>query len=372
MNDPTTQPEPAPAPPPVSAPAPAANAVRAAPRAGGSRRSVWSLLLQLVGFGASLSLLYWCIRVALRSEEMRARLRELNNAPPLELGLLLALSAGTVILSGLVFASIVRRVHRIAWSDVVATNCLCTLLGNLPLKISLIVRVLVHNRRDGVPMLTIAGWFAAVSAIIMISLVPPVASAVLVGEVGFTWWVIAGGGVVGTTIVAWLVCGWLGSEAGWAAVLRLADAARWKSVSRLARSNGVANLYAGVRMLASARGIFSALLFRVLDIAMQGGRFYLAAHLLQIPLGFSHAVLAGCTYFFLQAIAPAGALGLREFITGAVLVGVSGLPKEQLAAVVLTVSAAETAINIVLGVLGALWLRVDRLLLRSERTPPVA
>lgn len=333
------------------------------------RQSLWSIILQLVGFAASLSLLYWCIDLAMRNEVVRQRLRELNDAPPLQLGLLLALSAGTVILSGLVFATVVRPVHKLKWSDVIATNALCTLLGNLPLKISLIVRVLVHNRRDGVPMLTIAGWFAAVSAVIVISLLPPVASALLVGEVSFTWWVIAGGGVVGLSIAAWLLCGYLASETGWSGFLGLVDVVKWKALSRLARSESARNLHAGVRMLASARAIFSAVAFRVMDIGLQAMRFGIAAQLLHIDLTLGQVILAGCSYFFLQAIAPAGALGVREVGAGAVLVTMTGLPKEQLAAVVLTVTAAETAINIVLGVTGALWLRVDRLLVGRKTAP---
>ena len=331
------------------------------------RHGVWSILLQLVGFAASLSLLYWCIRTALGSEQVQQKLRDLNSAPPWLLGAMLGLSAGTVILSGLVFGTVVRPVHKLKWTDVVATNCLCTLLGNLPLKISLFVRVLIHNRRDCVPMLTIAGWFAAVSALICISIVPPVASAVLVGEVGFTWWVIAGGGIVGATIATWLLCGWLASEAGWETLLRVVDAIKWRRLSTLARSASARNLHAGVRMLASGRATFSAMGFRVVDIALQGGRFFLAAHLLQIPLTLTHAILAGCTYFFLQAAAVAGSLGLREYITGVVLLGITALPKEQLSAVILTVTAAETVVNIILGVVGALWLRVDRLLLGGKK-----
>ena len=53
-------------------------------------------------------------------------------------------------------------VQRLRTLDVVAVNAIATLLNYLPFKLSVISRIVIHNRRDGVPLGKIVGWLAAV------------------------------------------------------------------------------------------------------------------------------------------------------------------------------------------------------------------
>ncbi|HRQ74272.1 MAG TPA: hypothetical protein PLU35_14715, partial [Phycisphaerales bacterium] len=138
------------------------------------RKPYLRLAVQGLGFVAGLVLLGWCVRAAL-SPENREQLSKLGDAPAWAVAALLGLSVASVALNGLAFWCALLPARRLHASDVIATNALATFLNYLPFKLSAISRVVIHNRRDRVPLLTIGGWFGAVLGVMVVSLAPLVA-----------------------------------------------------------------------------------------------------------------------------------------------------------------------------------------------------
>src|ERR1051325_3196290 len=141
----------------VPLPEPAPNDPAApAPR----KRRLLRVALQVLGFAAGLASLAWCISKAFKTDphDPVNKFERLMHPPP---GLFiagLALSFATLPINGLLFWVGLLPARRLKASDLVATNGLCSFLAYLPLKTGAIVRVLIHNRRDGVPLLTIGAW----------------------------------------------------------------------------------------------------------------------------------------------------------------------------------------------------------------------
>ena len=119
------------------------------------------IAVQLVGFSVGMALLVWAVRLAL-NEDNRGQFQRLAEAPPLHVIGLIGLSIATIVLNGMIFHRTLVPVRRLRTLDVVAVNAIATLLNYLPFKLSIISRVLIHNRRDGLPLGQIAGWLAAV------------------------------------------------------------------------------------------------------------------------------------------------------------------------------------------------------------------
>jgi hypothetical protein len=322
---------------------------------GTSRRRV---ALQVVGFLVGLGVLAGCAYLAFSNPEHRAKLWRLTEAPWWQLAALLGLSMGTIVLPGLVFRSVIRPVRRLRAMDAVAVNGVCSALSYMPFKMSLVFRVLYHRRVDGIPLAEIGGWMAATAGIILVSLGPPAAASLARGKMDAWWWVIALGGLAAGGVVTLAVARWLSSDAGWAALTGLARATRLKIAERVVESERFEQVHRGVVMLADARAVWGTLGLRVLDMSVQAARFYVAAMAVGVEMTPGQAVIAGVMFFFLQAAAPTGVAGVREGGTAAVL-GLLNLP-EGVLVVVLTVAAAEAVMNVVMGLGGAAYLRVDR------------
>lgn len=332
-------------------------------------RSPLARVLQVVGFFVGLGLLAACAYLAMRNPEHRAQLARLADAPWPNLLGLLALSAATVSVAGLTFAAVLRPVRRISRLDCVAVNSVCSTLSYLPFKMSLVFRVLYHHRRDGLPIMVIGGWIAATALVIMAALGPVVLASLWRGQVDGPWWAAATGGILLAGSALLVVARFLASERGWATLERLAAATRLGLVRRAVASRWFSNLHQGVHMLASPRAVSEALALRALDLAIHSARFYLAAVTIGVDLSPGQAVLAGAVYFFLQGAAPTGVAGVREAGT----VGALGLlQSENLLVVVLAVSAAEGAVNLLMGAAGAAWLRVDRLFAGRSFPPAIS
>jgi hypothetical protein len=334
------------------------------------QRSKWAWLWQTLGALISVGLIVWCVRTALGNPATIERLGELRSASPLMVAALLGLSALTICETAFVLWVLVKPIKRLPYVDVLAINALCTLLGNLPFKISLLTRFVVHSRRDGMAIASIVAWLGAFAVVLLITLGPPVGASLLVGSAEFVWWVITLGLMIGLALVTWAMSKVLASDWGWQKFLELCDRTMIDALSRFVRSALVERLHASVRILSDWRALVVCLLARVVGIALQAVRFALAAHLMHIELSIGQVVIAGATYFLIQGAAPAGALGAREAGVGAMLIAVTRLPIDQAAAVILTVSAAETIVNIVMGLGGAAWLRVDRLLGPGAKRSP--
>ncbi len=332
-----------------------------APSGGG--RGVVKIVLQVLGFAVGIGLLAWCVHSALQDREGLTRL---GSATMGQIGALVGLTIVIVVASGAVFRETLVPIRKLPIVESQATNCIACLLVLVPFKLSALFRVLVHNRRDGVPLLTIGAWFGAVGVVILCVLVPTLAAGAWRGRADAAWFTTAGGGMLACLLIVLITGRVFATPGGWAWAQRMYG--RLPLPAKLRPGSTLATVlfekaHEGVRMLASPRVVFGCAALRLIDFAAQAGRIAVAAAIVGQELNWEHALLAGTIFFLITAAAPSGALGAREGGT-AMLIGaiLPGLDFTHFKVVVLTVSATEAAVLLVGSVASMAYLRPDRLL----------
>ncbi|MBA4039891.1 MAG: hypothetical protein C0468_06160 [Planctomyces sp.] len=319
---------------------------------------------QVAGFVLGLGLLGACVGLAVGNAQTRAQLAGLLDRP-LELAAAAGLSAVAVALPGAHFWLVIRPVRRLRLADTVAVNAVCTLAGYLPFKLSLALRVWVHARRDGLPLGVIGAWLAASSVVLVAGLWPMIAASLWRGSADAWWWAGTAGGLGASLLAVVGVGRAIGGRRGWRRVVWGVDRLGVAALRRAARGRPGRRARAAAVMLSDARTVGLALGLRGVDAGVQAARFLVAAQALGRPLSVEQAVLAGATYFLIQALTPTGTLGAREGGAAGVL---ALSDAEQVLPLVLAVAAVDTAVTVTLGVIGAAWLRLDRAIAR-RRTP---
>lgn len=322
------------------------------------------LLLQVIGFIIGLALLGWAVTIALKPEN-RAHLDELRHASPTQVIMLLCLSLVILLISGLIFWVVLAPARRLRIMDVLATNALATFLAYLPAKLSVILRVAIHNRRDRVPLLTIGAWYIAFTLSMAAAVGALLMSTLLHDTVDLIW---AGLSLTFLTIftVALIVIGRVfGFEKGEARLHKLLDPLTPRRWRHHLRGDRFRELHAGFAMLAHEKALAASVVLRVIDLLAQAARFLIAAQILGIELSFGGAVLLALSYFVIGVIAPSGMLGVREMGTTAVASMASMAASESFVSVALLVTASESIVTLAMAGLGLIWLRPDRLF-----TPP--
>ena len=334
-----------------------------AAEAGAARaRSWWVVAAQIGGFVASLAILAWCVWLVAGDQQKMEQAQRLLKATPGEIAVLLGLSMATIALSGLVFWAVGRPMKKVGAVESVAVNGVCTLLGYLPMKASLLFRVLYHRRANDMGWLTITAWLGAVAGIIVLSLAPGVVATIAFKDVNLAWVIVTLGGMAGVAVLLPSLAAVFAGEPGMARFLAMASWTRVGLVSRLVGSVFFGKLHSGLALLADRRGVALAVVFRGMDMAAQAARFYVVAGIIGVDVTIAQCVIAGAAYFFIQATSPAGVAGPREG-------GLIAILGTGFAPVVVAVTAAEAAGNLILGLLGAVWLRLDRVFLRGPASP---
>lgn len=318
---------------------------------GRDRRRWVRVGLQLLGFAVGLSLLGWVVVLA-AGELDSARREQLAGAPWWQVGLLVLLSVLSVGVNGVAWWCAVRPARRVGFSSVMATNAGATALALLPFKLSLLFRVVSHRRRDGVPVLVVGGWMGALAAMMGGALGPAVLATVVVGEVNGWWWLIAlgGAGVCGVMIV--LVARWVVSEVGGGFVAGLAGRLLGARGRGFAGGEHYARLREGAVMLGDGRAVAAGLSLRLLDALGVGARFWLASRIAGEPIDAAAALIAGTGFFVIGAVAPTGAVGVREAGTAGLF---AAMGVEQMAAAILLVSAVDAGVVLLLGLGGGAY-----------------
>lgn len=366
--------------------------------------SALRITAQILGFLIGLALLVWCISTALKKEN-RESLSKLADASPAQIALLIGLSLIVMLASGAVFRQTLLPIKKLPMLEVQAVNAIACLLALLPFKLSVIFRVLVHNRRDGVPILTIGAWFGAVAAVILCVLIPILGAGIWRGGADVLWFITAAGGIIFCLTTLWLTARFFATPRGWSiaqniyAKLPLPARLRVPGAGHCVHCNYNLNAtppelpcpecgrprspctgaslldraHEGVRMLASPGVVYGCAGLRLFDIGAQAARIAVAAAIVGQPIHWEHALLAGSVFFLITAAAPSGALGAREggtaWIISALLPGVDF---DKFAIVVLAVSATE-AIVLLLSSLAALaYLRPDRIMQRRSQAEAAA
>lgn len=324
-------------------------------------------MLQVAGFLICLGLLAWCLRTAF-DERNRAQLERLADADASQVAGLLSLSLVVVLISGEVFRNVLYPVRRLGLLSIHSTNAIASLLALLPFKLSIVARVLVHNRRDGLPLLTITAWFAAVSAVMACAIAPLLAVSRLrqPTDAVSVWLMLTSLLLAAGSML--LFARWLLTPRGWSLVTSIYALLPKPKRLRADAPAGAALLDSarqGCFMLASPRAVLVSLLLRGLDVGVQGARILVAAHIIGLDLSFDRAMLAGLAYFLVGAAAPSGQLGARE-------TAVTLLLGPEFAVVPLLITAAETLVLVAGSVLGIAYLRPDRLLRLAKNPAPAS
>jgi len=330
------------------------------------RQSPLRIAGQIIGFIVCLSILVFVVYRAFTRPESAAQLERLAAASWWQVAALLACSFATVTLGGLGFAAVLRPVQRLRRTDAVAVNGVVSVISYLPFKIGLAFRIYWHHRHDRVPLLVIAAWFAATAALILTALAPPLLASLWRGTIDALWFVTSAVGMLLAGALIVIIARALAGERGLQRIRRAAGVLRIAFLDRVLTSARFRHLHGGTAMLGSPATVAQMLLLRTLDVASQAVRLYIAAQVCGVALEPSQAVLAGSTYFFLQAATPTGVAGVREGGTIGVMAAL-GVP--DLTVVVLTASLAEVVANVVMAAAGGAWLRWGY---RTATVPPTS
>jgi hypothetical protein len=338
-----------------------------------SRRAL-RLVVQGLGFLIGLALLGWCVRAAL-SPENREQLQRLGEADPADVALLMALSAGTLILNGLFFWSALRPARRIRIADHLAVNALCSFLAFLPFKLGALTRVAINNRRDRVPLFTIGAWYGAILVVMVAIYAPAMGASLWRRGVDAVWWVSVLGGSLLACAAVVAVARQFAGERGLVRLHRLLDGARLPGLGALGRTERFAQLHAGATMLASPVDVFAAGAMRAADLAIMSARFVVAGAIVGHHFGWEQAVLVASAYYIIGVVSPTGMLGAREagtvWMAGALgLAGGGAQSAEEVArsltVLTLFITGTESIVLLAGAAAGVAWLRPDRLLRRTS------
>ncbi|MDX2017099.1 MAG: lysylphosphatidylglycerol synthase domain-containing protein [Planctomycetota bacterium] len=326
------------------------------------------ILIQIVGFLGGLALLGWCVTLAFNPSN-REQLEKIRDLAPSRVALLAALSLATILLDGLIFWFTLRPVRRLAPVDVVATNAVATFLNYLPFKLGLISRFVIHNRRDGVPVLTIFAWMAALAMGILSTYAPVVLVSLARPNVDGLWAAMVALALALSFVLVWQSSRLFAGELGLRRLDALAGAIRLPILRRFFASAMFRHLHAGFAMLADARCLAAVFALRILDLGLQAWRYHAAFDALGQPIAAEKSVLIAAGYMMIGVVSPFGMAGTREGgITWLITrFGLEGVTASGVAVVVLLVGAFAAVSTIALAALGLAWLRPDRLLRSRSR-----
>lgn len=327
-------------------------------------------VLQAVGFMVGVGLLIWVIAVAF-SAENRAQLAKLSDASAGQVLGLLALSSGTILINGLIFWVILLPERRLRVADVSATNALAMLLSYLPFKMGMISRIVVHTRRDRVPVMVVSAWLIAF-AVLLFATLSPILGVSLWRRVVDVWWLLESIGALvlavgGIAVASW----WFAGPPGLERVRKMLDPIAFEPGRRALRSERFEQLHAGFTMLSHPWSVVGATGLRLVDVSVLAARFLVAAAVLGVAMPWQDAVLLGVTFYLVGALSPFGEMGTREAATIglASAVGIatgSGFEGEAshhpIWTITLLVSGTESVVRVIAGGFAVLWLRADRLL----------
>lgn len=319
------------------------------------------LALQLAGFFVGLAMLAWCAKLAF-GEGNRAGLERLGEAGTGEVALLLALSCVGVIVNGLTFWLVLRPVRRIQLVGMLATNALATFLSYLPFKLSLMVRIAVHRKRDGVPLALIGPWFAAVGVVMVSAVAPVLLLAAWRRDVDPVWLLMLAGLLVLSAGILSSVAKLIGGQRGLRLVQALADRQPIGLLKRVVRSNTFILFDEGLAMLSGFRQALTAIALRVVDITAMAARFYVASRIVGSPMPPGESLVGSVVYFFIGVFSPVGALGAREGGTAGLMSWLGEFDLQTLSLIAVVVTGAELIVTAFFAAAGIAWLRPDRLI----------
>jgi hypothetical protein len=311
-----------------------------------SRNRLVRVIVQATGAIIGVALFVWALRLAFKPENQDA-IRSLLDAPLWLVFAMIALNIATIVANGLCFWVTAKPVYPLPAKSAILTNAVCSFLAFLPFKISAISRVYFHHTRDGLPLRAVVPWMVGYGLTAVATFGPFIAAAFLAPVIGPAWLIV---GVLGA-----LSCTMLG-----VGVARLGDR-RFPVLRKVSLGSNVVVRDAKVMLIACA--------LRLADIALQTGRFMVAAKAMGLLLAPDRAAFDASVYFMIGAISPGGVLGFRE--GGLAWIGkalaIDQAAAEQIALLALAVTGAEAATFCVMAVIAAGIMRLDRLVFRAAK-----
>ncbi|CAG0992346.1 hypothetical protein PHYC_02368 [Phycisphaerales bacterium] len=326
------------------------------------------LFVQVIGALVGLGLLAWVIVKVVNNRETLDRLL---HAPPHLLLALFGLSICSLLLNGLAFWITLRPVKRIRIVDMLATNAVASALSIPPLKLSVVWRLLIHSRRDQIPVLTIGAYLAANAVVVLAVVLPMGAAGLWRRQVDLAYALTSLAGVLAALGVVYTGARAFAGEHGLARIQRIAGVLRLRPLNRLLASRAFARLHHALAILSHAPTLFGAATVRAMDMLAQSSRFVIAATAVGVTISFEKAVLVGSVFYIIGVASPAGALGSRE--GGSTLfadaLNIAGTSRETYAVIVLAVSVTEMFVWTAGAGLSLLYLRPGRYFRAAQAQP---
>jgi len=268
-------------------------------------RNYWGRGMSIIGAIISVSLFVWCIHVAFEADVFTP-LAELDAAGVSAIVGLLALTAASITLNGLVFWIQAMPLQHLPLRDVLASNAIAITLGLLPFKMGAVVRALIHVRRNKMSPIDVGLWFGGVIVVLLIIIGSVVIATLLRPRLDALWYPI----FLVTTIAATLI---VTQVSRYIATRRESIPNHAKSPSRFPRVQRlVGRAMDFSTLLQDRRIVFASVAIRITDTATQALRFWLVASLLQIDLSGVKCVILSAAYFLIGSASPSGSLGARE------------------------------------------------------------
>lgn len=321
-------------------------------------------IVQVVGFTIGIALLVWCVRTVMGPDN-RAALDKLQDASVPQVLTLMGLAASSIVLNAVIFSSIIRPLHKLRLSDMIAVNALATFLSYLPFKVSVICRWVIHNRRDGIHNMTIGAWFVVVAILTVVTVAPMWLAFARPEGAGHWWWLVVALTIAAAHTVGCLAARVVRGETGLRRLRRVG------LPEKLLHKEWFNRLHDGATMSADVHSVWVSTVARVLDIASFGLRFWIAAGIIGVDLSAEEALLIGLAYFVVGIVSPFGTVGTREVGALGMAVGAgvvaAGLDQDALLTGILLVTVAEAITSLVGAGLALAWLRADRLLIGKLR-----
>ncbi|MEM7228361.1 MAG: hypothetical protein AAF432_06035 [Planctomycetota bacterium] len=297
-----------------------------------SRLSRRQIITQLIGFVIGLGLLSWCIYQVVQEPD---GFRDLLNADWRYIAGLIACTLVSLFVNGTVFWSTMQPYKKTRFSHLHYLNLVASVLNYAPVRAGLIVRIIYHLRIDGLSLLQIGAWIAAITFTVVITIAACFGATIIRQDIDLITLLLTG--------VLLLVFGYV--------------------LSIITRHTIVERYGQGLDLVLSNRRILGvAIGLRLLEIAAIGVRMWCGVRILGLDLNVYEVMLLAYTDLMLS-INPLGRVGWREaaiaFVAG--MLATNSISTEEIDSTVyslgLIVSAGELMIVLPTGLAALVWLR---------------
>ena len=302
--------------------------------------STRKIAIQIVGFLIGAALITYLIIVAVKNGIWD----DLSNANPGMLILLVALGLLSTVLDGIVFWGILLPYRKLSFMQVQAVNMSASFLNLMPVRVGTVFRVVYHAQVDGVPLIPIFGWFAAITVTTIASLGTIAVATLLTPALSLQWFLFIFAGYLVSGLIIWGIT----------------------HIPIIKRIGGGAE-----KMFGDPRALCVGLIGRFVVLASVCGRLAVAGVIIGLELSVQDIILLSVA-MILVSFNPLGRFGWREatlaflapYIAPEALNLLNEGDENKLA---LIESAGEASALIIFGVIALLW-AAPRLLRKRPAT----